>query len=199
MRLVLALMVVWALPALSAPEVLKVKKSRLIEVVDRVTWALSEESVKLLELAKLSKDDIYIHINSPGGAVVPGVAFIQSIKRIQTQGIVVHCFVTNFAASMAFLIYTECDKRYALGSSLLLWHAVRTTLSYPVHTQSSLDLLSERLRSWHEYLMVPLPKRLGIEPKFFWEHSEKETMHIASKLHVSYPFFKIVDDYVIGD
>ena len=50
---------------------------------------------------------IHLHLNSPGGSVVDGMAIYDTIQRISAP---VHCLVCGMAASMGSVILSGCEK-----------------------------------------------------------------------------------------
>ena len=76
---------------------------------------------QLLFLANTDDKDITIHVNSPGGSVIDGLAIVDLINYIPND---VSIVVTGLAASMASVILScgTRGKRYALPSSEVLIH-----------------------------------------------------------------------------
>jgi ATP-dependent protease ClpP protease subunit len=54
--------------------------------------------------------------------------------------------VSNMAASMAFVILNECDKRYAFPYSLLLWHPMRVGGMFASFSADEMEYLIYTLR-----------------------------------------------------
>lgn len=77
---------------------------------------------EIRQYADLEVDYIDISINSPGGIVVSGLKIVEAIHYAQWSGSEVRCFVKDMAASMAWVIYTQCDKRYARLDSGFMSH-----------------------------------------------------------------------------
>lgn len=109
----------------SQPGSVTASKKRLVvintEIDDRVLGSANQ----LYSLAEQSKAPIDVLIDSPGGYIHHGLYFIQAMKALQAQGIVIRCHVPSFAASMAYVIFTQCTERYALPYAQLLFHPPR--------------------------------------------------------------------------
>jgi len=65
-------------------------------------------------------DDINIFINSPGGSVMEGLKIVNYIEMLN-EDYNVNC-ITDFSASMAFVILQSCKNRYAMSSSIMMQH-----------------------------------------------------------------------------
>lgn len=169
-------------------------------VIDTVIQApgILRKANELLELGAESSAPIDIVLNSPGGGVYGGLQFVNAMKAMKARGITLRCHVVGMAASMAFIIYNECDERYALPYALLLWHPVRVggcmTLTPQMAKEIAWDL--EEI----ERLIVPnLIKELGIDEDTFMFHHLKETMWTAVGLREIAPLYlTVVDDMPIA-
>jgi len=76
---------------------------------------------ELLYLDSISKDDIYLYINSPGGSVTAGMAIYDTMNFIKSD---VSTIVIGMAASMAAFILASGTKgkRYALPNAEVMIH-----------------------------------------------------------------------------
>lgn len=61
---------------------------------------------------------VNLFLSSPGGSVVDGAQLVQAIRSVNKK---VVC-VTDFSASMSFVILQACDERVVLESSILMQH-----------------------------------------------------------------------------
>ena len=101
--------------------------SRLLE--DRIvfiTGEITDEKAnliisELLYLDSISKDDIFLYINSPGGSVTSGMAIFDTINYIKSD---VKTIAIGMAASMAAFILASGTKgkRCALKNSEIMIH-----------------------------------------------------------------------------
>ncbi len=92
--------------------------------LDKNTVVL-RSSINDLSVSKLiykinstNRKKVVLFISSPGGSVIAGDAFIDFMKG---SGRKFTC-ITDFAASMAFTIFQQCDRRYILDSGILMQH-----------------------------------------------------------------------------
>lgn len=88
------------------------------------------------------KKDIYIYINSPGGAVTSGLAIYDTMRYV-TPNIVTVCI--GQACSMGALLLTAGDKRYALPNSRIMIHQPSAGYSgqatdIEIHTKETLKI-----------------------------------------------------------
>ncbi len=99
----------------------------LIELNSRnmitIRGPIQHESVSdfISKTSKIDADDIYIYISSPGGSVMEGMKIVDLIKSLEKSGKNVSC-ISDFSASMAFIILQSCPKRFATFSSVLMQH-----------------------------------------------------------------------------
>ena len=73
------------------------------------------------QLDKEDKKDIYLYINSPGGAVTSGLAIYDTIKFINSNVITIGM---GLCASMGAFLLSSGDKRYALENTEIMIHEV---------------------------------------------------------------------------
>lgn len=79
------------------------------------------------KISKIDSDDIYIYISSPGGSVMEGLKIVDIIKSTEKSGVKIKC-ISDFAASMAFIILQSCPIRLASPSSVLMQHQMSLSL-----------------------------------------------------------------------
>lgn len=101
--------------------------ARTVEVIDVVDGSmLADVAQKINKLASVSKDPIDLLINSPGGAVLVGTTILDAMDVAKAKGVKFRCTTGVLAASMAFVILANCDERYALPGTKLLFHPMST-------------------------------------------------------------------------
>lgn len=61
---------------------------------------------------------VNLFLSSPGGSVIDGAQLVQAIRSVNKK---VVC-ITDFSASMSFVILQACDERVVLESSILMQH-----------------------------------------------------------------------------
>lgn len=137
---------------------------------------------------------ITIVMDSPGGEVVSGMAFISSMRAARARGLKINCYVTGLSASMAFLILTECDSRSALETSFLLWHGVRIgNVGQPVTAKLAAQL-AEDLAQMDELAMDMLVTSLhrDLSLPLIQHHFDVETLWSGLVLQRTAPHFMSV-------
>lgn len=135
---------------------------------------------------------INIVIDSPGGSIFAGNTVVQAINMAQSSGKVVNCVVTRFAASMAFIIFNECTNRYALQTSLLLWHSPR--ISYMgILTPDVIRPLYDQLTSLKKFFDQRVLSKLKISKSKYEYYSKNDFVHFGQDLYQLDPtYLKLV-------
>jgi ATP-dependent Clp protease protease subunit len=103
--------------------------SRTIEIIGDIRGDIVRKADKIHKMALESNEPIYMLLNSPGGMVLPGMVFVDAMKAAQARGVRFICLSNVMAASMAFIIYSECDERYARKNTRLLFHPMSMSTS----------------------------------------------------------------------
>lgn len=75
----------------------------------------------LFKTSKIDSNEIFIYISSPGGSVMEGLKIVDIIKSLEKKGVKINC-ISDFSASMAFIILQSCQNRMATYSSVLMQH-----------------------------------------------------------------------------
>lgn len=166
---------------------LSVNGSRAVVVSGPIMGSLDSTAKAMHDMSvdkKHGEEPIDLILDSPGGSVISGFAFINAMEAIKERGTPIRCFVKDMAASMAFGIFLHCSERHALSRSLLLWHRARVggmgePITAPLATQ-----LAEALQSADD---VILEETISVLSKDMSEgdierHFEAQTLHIASNL-----------------
>lgn len=156
----------------------------------RVTGEINISSLKLAgdieQLSAVSKEPINLIINSPGGSVVAGMQLVESLHIAQERGVKIRCAVTNLAASMAFILLAECDEKYALSNSLLLFHPARAMLMFAALRAEDARYMAEELEAINTDACERLESSMGVvtaaHKAWFNYHFEHETLWSASRL-----------------
>ena len=74
---------------------------------------------ELLYLDNINHENIYIYINSPGGAITSGMGIYDTMKFIESKVITIG---VGMCASMAAFLLSSGDERYALPNSEVMIH-----------------------------------------------------------------------------
>jgi ATP-dependent Clp protease protease subunit len=177
---------------------IKVDKTRLISLIGRVDDTTVTAAGSLLKLVDKSTDDIWIHLNSPGGYVDSGLLFIDAMNIARNRGVDINCVSTRLAASMAFNIMAYCDTVYTLPHTQLLFHPARIVSSRGL-TASDLNYYGSQLSDLESKMQPVLRDMMGMDYDKFMVHYERETMWNAVDLldASSHRWITIVDD-VLG-
>jgi hypothetical protein len=80
---------------------------------------------------------IVVTIDSPGGLVDTMFEVARQFEKLRYQGYVIECHLKGYAASAAFFILTQCDRRIGYPDSLLMWH--EPAVMFPFMTRLSLS------------------------------------------------------------
>lgn len=100
-------------------------ENRIILLKDEINNTSANDLIfKLLYLDSINTNDIYLYINSYGGEVTQGLAIIDTMNYIKSKVITI---VIGVAYSMAAIILTEGNKRYALPHSEIMIHEPSTS------------------------------------------------------------------------
>ena len=75
---------------------------------------------------------ITVVIDSPGGLVDTMFEVARQFEKLRYQGYVIECHLKGYAASAAFFILTQCDRRIGYPESLLMWHQPAVMFNFPV-------------------------------------------------------------------
>ena len=73
---------------------------------------------------KAAREPVTMYINSPGGEVYSGLAFLEVMQATKARGVPVTCIVKGMAASMAAVILEGCSLRLMTKQSSILFHTV---------------------------------------------------------------------------
>lgn len=153
-----------------------------------------------LTVAKKVLPNLNVIINSGGGSVLAGFQYLALVKALRTRGTTVTCYVVGVAASMAFHVLTQCDKRIVLNDSLLLWHRARVTLGDTPLTgvlakQIAIDLDATDSKIFREVEAMLIGDMTHQEIGY---HFEVETLHYGDNLCKAAPHFCTAVDTVPG-
>lgn len=150
-------------------------------------------SDRLLELSEVAAP-VTILIDSNGGSVIGGLQFIRAMDRAKSRGVVLNCVVTGHAMSMAMHILGNCQKRFALPTSLLMWHPAYVS-GFIILTEDRARQYGDQLRLLTEYLEKRLKKALGLKESTYNRHYKGEYIMLAADLKKLTPkFITLVSD-----
>ncbi len=181
----LGLSLLLSMGASAFADTLLVKDSKRTVTIDKeITGDVLLQAQKVVELAAISKEPIYIVLNSPGGSVMAGNIFISAVHLAQERGITVVGVSTVMAASMAFNILTECNERYVLENTLLLFHPVGTMIMGVVKAQEA-GKLAEDMDKLDQHELAILDKALNMDKAEIRENYYAEHMWTGEELNLA--------------
>ena len=105
---------------ISANDIVELKDGNFISIKGTINEKTTNKF--MIDASQLSSDidDIYIYIHSGGGSVMDGMRIIEYMKVLEDT-YTVHC-ISDYSASMAFVILQYCQHRHTTISSLLMQH-----------------------------------------------------------------------------
>jgi len=117
---------------------------------------IQKAQAEVLKLDEQSSEPIWFRINSGGGSVDAGLILVDTIRAIDSP---VYCVVESKAYSMAAIILTFCERRYALEHATIMLHeASYGTAGEDPTNRSRIDFLTRYLDQLH----VEIAARLGM-------------------------------------
>ena len=183
---------------IAAAKTLLINKDRVIDISGPIeSTTMKVPAAQLTKYMKTS-GPIYIIIDSGGGEVLTGVQFITLMHRAQARGRRIVCVVNNFAMSMAFGILTQCDRRYAFGSSFLLWHKVRQMAMMMVITRHKGRVWEHQIGILDDYLDHLIFNTVKVPKKYFDFASNNNIVHTGQHIKkISPKFMILIDDFKV--
>lgn len=179
-------------PSLAKAETVTVPKDRSLTILGPIGSSAIYSANELLEFK--GNDPVWLVLNSPGGSIIAGMQILSAMRILKERGTPIHCVVPMMAASMAFQILAECDKRYGLHYSLLLWHPPRIQFM-GVLTPKLAKQIAIDLRMYEKEMVGVLLEKLQIDPEVFFYHYHAESLFFGGALNELVPgFITIVDD-----
>lgn len=141
----------------------------LIELNSRnmitIRGPIKHESVSdfMTKVGKIDAKDIYIYISSPGGSVMEGMKIVDLIKSLEKSGRNVNC-ISDFSASMAFIILQSCQRRLATFSSVLMQHQMSLGLEGNIENINTYLTFIQKI---DEELNTLQAKKIGMPEEVF--------------------------------
>jgi hypothetical protein len=178
----------------SQADTFEVDSKRLIPIVGVIAGNGLDIAQSIDKMADGSGKPIYLLITSPGGSVQTGAQILSAMTAAKERGHELVCVVPLYAASMGFQVLINCDRRYTLKNTLLLFHAMAISGGGRL-TQEDVLYIAGRLRAWEAPFIRDLLDTLKISVKVFKYHYRRETMWFAYEFSTLSPdFITIVDD-----
>jgi len=148
-------------------------KARVVEVIDVIDADILDKAQKVEALSRESQEPIQLLINSPGGMVDTGFIFVDAMRIAKERGVRIECVVGVMAASMAFIILSECDKRVVLPNSMLLFHPI--SVSGRMRIEEALPSLVETVRR-QRLIDYKVRRKMRLSADDYQAHSLSETL-----------------------
>lgn len=137
---------------------------------------------------------IDVLINSPGGSVYDGTTVVDLLTMAKARGITVRCYVGGMAASMAFIILANCNERYVLPHSKLLFHPIAMFMM-GIYELYSLEDYIEQTLIYERDVKRFLQKEMRIDRGLFEKNYKLGTLwHGRELAEVTRGFLTIVQD-----
>lgn len=166
----------------------QVEPGRHLELIGVVqSWVIPAIAERIDQFSAKSSKPISLLINSPGGSVVAGSTVVDSMLLAKKRGVEFRCISGVLAASMAFIIYSHCDQRFALPNTKLLFHPMSLTVMGA--RVSELEPLLDAYQAMEMRNYDWQRKTLGLGSDFFRRHYYAETLWDAEGLNEAAPGF----------
>jgi ATP-dependent protease ClpP protease subunit len=150
---------------------------------------------QLIRLVKAGNKEITIQLNSGGGLMNVGMDFVAQMKGAQQRGVKFTCIVDNHAMSMALIIFSECDTRYATFGSKIMWHSIARSGNMRLNVFKASKLMAYLAAKNEE---VWANTRRHFLPWYFVEHFEKETILNVSEIErKGIGYLRVIDNFKI--
>ena len=95
-------------------------QDRIIFLTGEIDDAMSNIIIsELLYLDNINDENIYLYINSPGGAITSGMGIYDTMRFIESKVITIG---VGMCASMAAFLLSSGDERYALPNAEVMIH-----------------------------------------------------------------------------
>lgn len=193
MRNILLVLVMFFTSNVFANEFKVVNYKRHLELIGVVNGNALTLAEQVNALSKASNKPITMLINSPGGSVSTGMVLIDSMRQAKKRGVQFKCISTVLSASMAYIILAECNERYAMNNSLLLWHEI--SLSVEGAKVRELAVILAPIIALQQRVDKDLESFMSLSASEYQKHSMAETMWTGYELksYLNNDFIKLVD------
>ena len=138
---------------------IELKESNTIGVLTPITAELTKNvNWQLVSLSQALPNSatIYLFLDTPGGSVTEGFELIQAAKALPQKVVT----ITQFAASMGFIIAQNLGTRHILPNGIMMSHRASGGVKGQIPGEAD-----TRLAFWHDYLKavdIGIAKRVGL-------------------------------------
>jgi ATP-dependent protease ClpP protease subunit len=155
-------------------------QSRVVKVIGRVDGEIISAAAKLEKMTRTNTSPIYMLINSPGGSVQAGMAFVDAMRMAKRRGVQFYCATQVMAASMAFIFINECQHRYATANARFLFHPISLSTNGSRLQELVVDL--HHTEKEEQKIMHNLKTNMGLDWRTFHRNYFAETFWQAEIL-----------------
>ena len=153
---------------------LKLEGERVVFISGEITESAYVHADKIKELSAVSKEPIFVLLNSPGGSVLDGALIISAIAASPAP---VYTVCMQLCASMAAMIHQYGKERLMADRSILMFHDAAGSVSgYFPHMISRLNTLTRYVNKMNYHVArranVPLNDYLAKIHEELWLDAE---------------------------
>ncbi len=152
---------------------------------------------QLVKLVRGGNTEISLSIDSGGGLMREGMEFVHTMREARLMGVKFTCVVEGRAMSMALIIFSECDNRYAVFGSKIMWHSIAQNRSFVRLNEQNTSQILEFFKAKNEQVWAPT--RIHFLPWYFTEHFTKETILSASEVERnSIRYLRVIRKHIVN-
>lgn len=166
-------------------------KHRIVLLEGQVEDSMASVAVaSLLYLEKTAPgENINVHINSPGGSVIAGLAIYDTMRSISSP---VTTIGTGMQASMGSILLAAGDTRRMTRSSKLMIHSISSGTEGKLSAQ---EVSLEETRRLFDEMKAIYTRHIGLTPEFWHLTCAHDTWLTADQaLKMGF-----IDDVIVGD
>lgn len=135
-----------------------VRHTRIEGEIDQ--FSLRDAAKTIITAAQSGGGWVQIDIDSPGGEVWAGMAFVATMRAAERRGVSTYCRVDGWAASMAAVILENCTVRVMTKRSAVLFH--EPALTGGGGTEHDMQRDADALADMGHMLAIAASHRLNI-------------------------------------
>jgi ATP-dependent Clp protease, protease subunit len=168
--------------------IIHLNNDNLVNIRGEINNYVANNFIRDIYMMSNKTHDINVYINSPGGSVMAGNKMITMINSLREQDYNINC-ITDFSASMAFIIMQSCTKRYGLPNVIMMQHQMSLGIKGEINR---IDSYLNFLHDVKNELNMMQSKRIGMDYNSFNEQIKDEWWIYGNKNKQ----FNILDDIV---
>lgn len=111
-----------------------------------IRGVISEDTASkfISDISKISENNIYIFLLTPGGSIDSGNSIIQHMNALTLSGKKLYC-IAEKAYSMGFVIFQSCPVRYVMPNSIIMQHQASLHIEGPIEQAKNQWKLYDRV------------------------------------------------------